>query len=109
MGFTRPAATARPAWRKAWDVAHSSLGTVALLLGAVNVAIGVVIFHTFYGGKLAWLLMLTLEDHAHSIVRTEHYQHCLSMPLLSGALNMICNIGTSKTVLLGRWGVSSIV
>eukprot|EP00878_Enallax_costatus_P003973 GHUV01004195.1.p1 GENE.GHUV01004195.1~~GHUV01004195.1.p1 ORF type:complete len:203 (+),score=35.54 GHUV01004195.1:3358-3966(+) len=53
MGFVRPAASAAPRWRKVWDVTHSSVGTAALLLGAINVAIGVVIFHTFYGANLS--------------------------------------------------------
>lgn len=51
MGFARPTASAPTLRRQMWDVGHSTLGRAAMVLGAINVAIGVIIFHSFYGGE----------------------------------------------------------
>lgn len=52
MGFIRPAASSIHSFkRRAWDYVHSLLGRSAMLLGVLNVIVGVFIFTTSYGGQ----------------------------------------------------------
>jgi len=57
MGFARPPATApRRRLRLAWAVAHNLLGNISILLGAVNCAIGIILFGTASGESVVpWL------------------------------------------------------
>lgn len=51
LGFLRPTATAPTVRRQLWDMAHSTLGRAAMLIGLVNVGLGVLIFSNKYSGN----------------------------------------------------------
>ena len=53
LGFIRPPAGSA-AIRALWQVLHALLGRATLLLGVVNVFIGVYLLNTLYKGKPAY-------------------------------------------------------
>lgn len=53
LGFIRPTATAPTQRRHLWDLVHSTVGRVAMLLGLANVGLGIVIFCTIYSGNFS--------------------------------------------------------
>jgi hypothetical protein len=53
LGFVRPTATAPTKHRHIWDVAHSTLGRAAMLIGLANVGLGIFIFCYTYNGDFA--------------------------------------------------------
>jgi hypothetical protein len=72
VGFVRPPA-ARSLTRSLWQLFHALLGRMAVMLGMINVMIGIYLFGTLYKGESglraggAWQAMMCT---AHSECRT---------------------------------------
>eukprot|EP00877_Chromochloris_zofingiensis_P003828 jgi/Chrzof1/13446/Cz07g33150.t1 len=54
MGFLRPSMKITWGWwRKAWEMCHVMLGRSAMMLGVVNVFLGIYLLSTLYGADIA--------------------------------------------------------